>query len=275
MKLRLRWIFRSYRTFRGENMQDVLLEVKNLSVLYGKKEILKDISFILPYGKVLAVVGESGSGKSTLLNAITGLLGKVGKAAAGSIRFKDRNLLTLNERQWQSVRGKEISRVYQDASAAFCPIRKIGEQLYEMVQAHEKWSGSEMKERAGKIIKKMNLPEKILDEYPFCLSGGMAQRVGILAALLLKPDLLLADEPTSALDTVTQVQVVKEMMKLQDEYGLSILLVTHQLSIARVMADYVVIMQRGRVVEEGPIRSVFECPQNVYTKKLLAAVPKE
>ncbi|MFA6849411.1 MAG: ABC transporter ATP-binding protein [Selenomonadaceae bacterium] len=256
-------------------MQDILLEVKNLSVLYGEKEILKDISFILPRGKVLAIVGESGSGKSTLLNTITGLLGKVGKAAAGSIRFKNRDLLTLNARQWQSLRGKEIARVYQDASAAFCPIRKIGKQIYEMVQAHEKWSKSEMKERAEKILKRMNLPEEILDEYPFCLSGGMAQRVGILAALLLKPDLLLADEPTSALDTVTQVQVVKEMMKLQNEYGLSILLVTHQLSIARVMADYVVIMRRGSVVEEGPIHSVFECPQNDYTKELLAAVPKE
>jgi peptide/nickel transport system ATP-binding protein len=240
-----------------------------------EKKILKDINFILPRGKVLAVVGESGSGKSTLLNTITGLLGKVGKASVGSIRFKNRDLLTLHARQWQSIRGKEIARVYQDSSAAFCPIRKIGEQLYEMVQAHGKWSRVELKERAEKIIKKMNLPEGILDEYPFCLSGGMAQRVGILAALLLKPDLLLADEPTSALDTVTQVQVVEEMMKLQAEYGLSILLVTHQLSIALVMADYVVIMQRGRVVEAGSVRSVFECPQHAYTKELLAAVLKE
>lgn len=251
-------------------MQDILLEVENLSVSYGDREILHQIKFALARGEVLAVVGASGSGKSTLLNAIMGLIGKNGQIS-GSLKFKGQALLNLNAKQWRKIRGKEIGMVYQDAGASFSPIRKIGDQLYELVHVHKGWSMFEMREQAEEILEKMQLPKDILDEYPFCLSGGMAQRIGILSALLLKPALFLADEPTSALDTITQMQVVKEMMNFQREYGLSVLLVTHQLSVARSMADSVIIMYQGRIVEAGPCCRVFEHPQHAYTKKLLVA----
>lgn len=256
-------------------MRDNLLEVKNLSVAYGTKAVLEQISFTLSRGDVVAVVGASGSGKSTLLNTLMGLGGKTRRILSGSIKFKGQEILAFHAGQWRTLRGKDIAKVHQDTGASFCPIRKIGAQLYEQAQAHGNSSKEDIKERANQLMEKMNLPFSIWDEYPFRLSGGMAQRVGILSALLLKPTLILADEPTSALDTVTQVQVVKELLRLRTDMGLSLLLVTHQLAMARAMANYVLIMQQGRIVEAGPCESVFKQPQHAYTKELLAAAAME
>lgn len=249
----------------------MLLTVENVSVAYGNHQILDRINLALADGEVLAVVGASGCGKSTLLNAITGMLGSGGQLTAGSISYREQQLPSPGSREWQRLRGREIGRIYQDAGASFCPIRKIGEQLYEAVQAHEGKSRRDIRTQAEAIMERLHLPTSILESYPFQLSGGMAQRTGLLAALLLKPSLLLADEPTSALDTITQVQVVKELQELTHDLGLAVLLVTHQLAIARALADRIIIMQDGRIIEEGPRDQIFGAPQAAYTRELLMA----
>lgn len=215
----------------------MILSIKDLSVNYNKKNIVRNINFELERGEILAIVGESGSGKSTILKAISGLLGRNGKISSGQIFFKDRDITNINEAERRKFAGESIAMIFQNSSAAFCPIRKIGEQIYESVIAHKNCLYDEFLENANVIMKSIDLDESVLNKYPFELSGGMAQRVGILAAMILRPQLLLADEPTSALDTVTQASVVKVLMNLRRQYGLSIIIVTHNLNIAKYMGD--------------------------------------
>ena len=214
-----------------------ILSVRDLSVEYKNKTIVRNINFVLERGEILAIVGESGSGKSTILKAISGLLGRNGRIGSGQIFFKDRDITNINEVERRKLAGESIAMIFQNSGVTFCPIRKIGEQIYESVIAHKNCLYDEFLENANVIMKSIDLDESVLNKYPFELSGGMAQRVGILAAMILRPQLLLADEPTSALDTVTQASVVKVLMNLRRQYGLSIIIVTHNLNIAKYMGD--------------------------------------
>lgn len=250
-------------------MQQTILQVKNMSVSYQGEAVLKDISFSVPEKSITVIVGASGCGKSTLLQALLGLLGKQGQMTTGEIILADRALSHCGEREMRLIRGKEMGMIYQQAADSFSPVQKIGQQLIEAVQSHVKWTEKEIREKALFLFADMHLPESVWDSYPFQLSGGMAQRVAILSALLLKPRLLLADEPTASLDLPGSVQIMKEFMRLRDTFGMSVLLVTHQLQLARFVADAIFVMQAGKIVERGSTKKIFEQPEHAYTKSLL------
>jgi len=249
----------------------MILSVENLSVAYGGKRIVHDINFSVKRGEILIIAGESGSGKSTILKAIGSLLEKGGAIIDGQIFFDGQEITILSDKQRRKISGDKIGMIFQNAGASFCPIRKIGEQIFESVRAHRSWDKKFFRARAEEIMLKINLAPEVLEEYPFKLSGGMAQRAGILAATILEPKLLLADEPTSALDAVTQVSVVKELLKLRERLKISIILVTHNLKIAKFMADKVLIIKKGAAVEYGTREQIFNAPKKIYTQELLRA----
>ena len=251
-------------------MAENLLRVEGLSVALGAKKILHDINFSVDRGEILIIAGESGSGKSTILKAIGGLLDK-NFSIGGKIFFDGRDITHLDDNQRRKISGDEIGMIFQNAGASFCPIRSIGDQIFESVRVHRDWDEKFFRERAVELMTKMNLDLSTLDEYPFKLSGGMAQRAGILAATILEPKLLLADEPTSALDVVTRVEVVKELLKLRGRQKISIVLVTHDLQIAKKMADKILILRRGKFVEFGSKNQIFNAPRQPYTQELIGA----
>ena len=249
-----------------------LLAVRNLAVSYGEKQAVRGVNFCLHRGEILVLAGESGSGKSTILRAVMGILDA--GFCAGEILWEGTDVLQLAKDARRKLAGEEIAMVFQNAGASFCPVRTIGSQLYESVCAHRAWSYAEFRERAEALMVQMQLPREVLDEYPFRLSGGMAQRAGIAAAMLLQPKLILADEPTSALDALTQVRVAKELMALRRRTGVAMLLVTHHMGLAYYMADRILVLRRGETVEQGAREEIFRHPKEAYTKELIAAVPR-
>ena len=251
-------------------MPENLLTVENLCVEVGGKKILHGINFSVDAGEILIIAGESGSGKSTILKSIGGLLSK-SFSIDGQIFFNGRDITNLADSERRKLSGNAIGYIFQNAGASFCPIRTIGEQIFESVRAHRDWTKDFFRERAIDIMKKIHLDASTLDEYPFRLSGGMAQRVGILAATILEPKLLLADEPTSALDPVTRVEVVNELLNLREREKISIILVTHDLNVARRMADKILILRHGLPVEFGTREQIFNNPHENYTRELIEA----
>ena len=251
--------------------EDMILRVENLAVGYGDAEIVRGVNFSVGRGEILVIAGESGSGKSTILKAIGGLGGEV---TGGRIFFDGREITNLTGGDRRKISGEEIGVIFQNAGASFCPIRRIGDQIFESVRAHRNWSRAEFETRAKIIMKNINLDESALNDYPYRLSGGMAQRAGILAATILEPKLILADEPTSALDTITQASVVRELLNLRDRHGISIVMVTHNLGVAWRMADRILILRKGQQVELGTRDKIFTAPQEIYTQELIAAVPR-
>lgn len=249
----------------------MILHVEDLAVAYGKKRIVGNVNFSVDAGEILIIAGESGSGKSTILKSIGGLLGKGGAIVDGQIFFDGREITNLPTGSRRKLSGDAIGYVFQNAGASFCPIRTIGEQIFESVRAHRDWDEKFFRERAIDIMRKINLDASTLEEYPFRLSGGMAQRAGILAATILEPKLLLADEPTSALDPVTRIEVVNELLNLREREKISIILVTHDLNVARRMADKILILRRGLPVEFGTREQIFNNPRELYTRELIEA----
>ena len=249
-----------------------LLAVRNLAISYGEKQAVRGVNFSLHRGEILVLAGESGSGKSTILRAVMGILDA--GVCAGEILWEGTDVLQLAKDARRNLAGEEIAMVFQNAGASFCPVRTIGSQLYESVCTHRAWSYAEFRERAEALMVQMQLPRMVLDAYPFRLSGGMAQRAGIAAAMLLQPKLILADEPTSALDALTQVRVAKELMALRRRTGVAMLLVTHHMGLAYHMADRILILRRGATVEQGTREEIFRHPKEAYTKELIAAVPR-
>ncbi len=228
---------------RGSDyMSENILAVKNLCIAYGEKEILHDINFTVAQGKIFVILGKSGAGKSTILKAVAGILG-TGKITGGQIFFNGKEITNLQGEERRKISGAGIGYIFQNATASFCPVRTIGAQIYESVQAHKNWSRAEFLTRAKNIIQNINLEESVLEKYPFQLSGGMGQRAGILAAMILEPQILLADEPTSALDPETQASVIEEFLKLRERYGVSIVMVTHNLKVANYIADEIFKLQ--------------------------------
>ncbi len=253
----------------------MLLDIQNIDISYGDKPTVEDFSLQLDEGKICSIVGESGSGKTTVIRAVLGLLPGAGKVTKGDILFEGRSLLGYSPKEWRDLRGSDISMIFQDSGAMMNPTKKIGSVFVEYIRTHKDVSKEEAWKMGVKMLERMHLPdgENVMKSYPFQLSGGMRQRVGIAMAMTFQPKLLLADEPTSALDVTTQAQIVRQMMELRDEYGTSIIIVTHNLGVAAYMADYLVVMKMGKMEDEGTRDHILYGSDNEYTKKLLAAVP--
>lgn len=253
-----------------------ILSYDSVEISFDGKAVVHDVSFSLHPGEILGIVGESGSGKSTLLKAAMGLLGKSGMVTRGDIWFQEKDIPDLSRGEMQKICGEKIGMIFQDAGASLCPIRTIGEQIYESITAHKKMSREQAKEKALGLFEKLKFQdgERIWNSYPFELSGGMNQRVGSAIAMLMEPPVLLADEPTSALDVAVQRQVVQEMLALRELFGTAIILVTHDIGVVSAMADSILVLKEGKVMEYGAATQVLETPQNDYTRKLLSAVPR-
>lgn len=255
-----------------------LLNINDITVRYGKnpKPTIEHFSLDMKEGEIISVVGESGSGKTTVIRAVLGLLPGGGKVEQGDILFQGKSLLGLNKEQWRQLRGSQISMIFQDSGAMINPIRRVGDQFVEYIRTHQKMPKKEAWAKGVEMLEKMRLPagDNIMRNYPFQLSGGMRQRVGIAMSMTFQPKLLLADEPTSALDVTTQAQIVRQFMELRETYGTSMIVVTHNIGVAAYMADKLIVMQYGKVVDAGTRDEVMNHPTNDYTKNLLAAVPE-
>lgn len=253
-----------------------LLRYNHVDISYLGQPVIRDVSFSLHSGEILGIVGESGSGKSTLIKAAMGLLGSEGSITGGEICYRGRLLNRLPPREMRTLCGSELGYIFQNAGSSFCPIRTVESQLFETMKEHEKISRKDFEVQALDLLGKLGFADgkRILASYPFELSGGMQQRVGIAAAMLLNPSVLFADEPTSALDVTIQKQVVEEMLMVRKTFGTAIVLVTHNLGVIGAMTDRVLVLENGRCVECGSTRQVLSQPRADYTKALLAAVPR-
>ena len=261
-------------SLKEKNMPDPLLKVDHVTISYNGEPTVQNVSFELKQGEILGIVGESGSGKSTIIKAIMGLLGEEGLVTKGDIWYKGENLTDMSEKKLRRYLGTEIGMVFQDCKAALCPVRKIGVQIHEAVSEHERITKKETRRRAGEIMKKIGMDdyERVLDSYPFELSGGMNQRVGICTAMIMHPNLLLADEPTSALDVTVQKQVVEELLLMRKEYHTAMILVTHNIGVVRAMADRILVLQNGIVRDYGETENVLDHSSDLYTQKLMDSV---
>lgn len=253
-----------------------ILQYDRVDIAYNAHRVVTNVNFELQAGEILGIVGESGSGKSTVIKAAMGLLGPAGQVTRGDIYYKGRDLPDLSPAEMLKLNGPELAMIFQSAGSSFCPIRTVGAQLYESMTEHQDISRADFTHRAAQLFSRIGFEDsqRILSSYPFELSGGMQQRVGIAAAMLMNPSILFADEPTSALDVSVQKQVVEEMLKVRDTFGTAIVIVTHNLGVIGAMADKVLVMKDGEMVEYGSKRQILEYPQMPYTKLLLSAVPR-
>lgn len=257
-----------------------MLKVENLSINFGNLAILKDVSFSIEKGEILGVVGESGSGKSITSLSLMGLLPPQASVESGSaqISFSDGdrlNLISLDEKRFQTIRGKRIAMIFQEPLTCLNPSMRCGKQLLEAVLLNAKLRGSAAQKRCIELLEEMQLPnpEKVYKSYPHELSGGQKQRVMIAMALSGKPELLIADEPTTALDVTVQKGLLELLKSLRDKYHMGMIFISHDLGLIKEIADRVIILQRGKIVEQGLVKQIFESPKNPYTKGLLACRP--
>ena len=254
---------------------EVLLDYQHVEVSFNGDPVVHDVSFQLHPGEILGLVGESGSGKSTLLKAAMGLLGSSGMVTRGDIWFEGKSLPDVPPKEMRRICGEKIGMIFQDCGASLSPTRTIGEQIIESMAAHRKVDVAEAKHAALELFEKLHFQdgERIWDSYPFELSGGMNQRAGIAIAMLMNPAVLLADEPTSALDPELTGEVLRVIRSLADQHT-TMIIVTHDIGVVSAMADSIVVLSNGRVMECGTAKDVLENPQNDYTVKLLSAVPR-
>jgi ABC-type dipeptide/oligopeptide/nickel transport system ATPase component len=257
-----------------------LLQVEHLTTVFyshggGAAVAVSDLSFEVNAGETLCLVGESGSGKSVTALSILRLVRPPGRITGGRVIFKERDLLTLTEREMQSVRGGGIGLVFQEPGAALNPVFTIGRQIEETLAVHGIARGRAARQRAVDLLDDVRVPDPAqrARDYPHQLSGGLRQRAMIAIALACHPPLLIADEPTTALDVTIQAQILDLLRDLQERLGLGLLLITHDFGIVAEMADRVAVMNRGRIVEQAPVRDLFHQPQDPYTRQLLDAIP--
>lgn len=257
-----------------------LLEVKDLVTRFYSEgttiHAVNGISYTLDEGESLAIVGESGSGKSVGVMSVMGLIRyPPGRVEGGEVLFKNRDLLKLSADEMRKVRGDEIAMVFQDPMTSLNPVLPVGLQLMEPLVAHKGLDKAAARARAAELLALVGLPNAAdrLKDFPFQFSGGQRQRIMIAMALACNPSLLIADEPTTALDVTIQAQILDLLRKMKDEFGMSIMLITHDLGVIAEMADDVVVMYAGRVVERAPVRELFSNPSHPYTKGLLQSKP--
>jgi peptide/nickel transport system ATP-binding protein len=258
---------------------DVALSVRGLTVSLPKDmeraHAVEDVSFDLNRGQILCVIGESGSGKSVTANTIMGLLPKIISVTAGSIQLEGREIIGMGPETLRSLRGRVVSMIFQDPLSALNPLMTVGAQIDEAKQAHGVGTPTSRRERAIELMTEVGLPdpELMYHQYPFRLSGGQRQRVMIAMALALEPTILIADEPTTALDVTTQAQILELIRDIQRRKGMSVMFITHDFGVVAEIADSVVVMEKGHVVEQGSAKEVLNTPRHPYTQRLIAAVP--
>lgn len=257
-----------------------LLSVENLYIKFkqSKRKTLsavKDVNFHINEGETVAVVGESGCGKSVTALSIMQLISANDGLVEGQINFAGKDLNQLSERQMRDIRGNEISMIFQEPMTSLNPVHTIGDQISEVLKIHEATPKSQLRQETIDILKRVGIPraEKIVDEYPHQLSGGMRQRVMIAIAMACRPKLLIADEPTTALDVTIQAQILDLMNGLKEELNTATLLITHDLGVVAEMADRVIVMYYGQIVEDTDVRTLFKNPQHPYTIGLLNSIP--
>lgn len=257
---------------------DKLLEVKNLTIGYENIPVVRDVGFTLHKGEIAGLVGESGCGKSTLLRTLMMLISENMNIMEGSVLFEKKDLVSMDEEELRQIRGSKISMVFQNSGEACNPVQNIGYHFWETMNCHgEKHSKKECYTYAADLLKQLRMPDpdRILKSYPFELSGGMNQRVGIALAMANNPQIILADEPTSALDVTVQMKVLKEMHDLREKFKTSIVLVTHSIGVVAQLCDTVGVMYAGHMVEWGDTEALLSDPHHPYTKALIDAVPTE
>lgn len=257
-----------------------LLKVRNLHTSFytakGKIPAVSGVDLTLEAGKTLAIVGESGSGKSVAVQSIMRLVAPPGKIEHGHIRFRNEDLLAKPEKEMRRIRGNRISMIFQEPMTSLNPVFTCSEQIVETIRLHESCSRKQARERALELFRLVGIPapEQRLDQYPDQLSGGMRQRVMIAMALACKPEILIADEPTTALDVTIQAQILELLKSLQRQFGMAVLLITHDMGVVAEMADHVVVMYAGKIVESGPTNEIFNRPKHPYTQGLLQSIPR-
>lgn len=261
-------------------MADVpLLTVSHLTTAFGQDDALlravNDVSFDIASGETLGLVGESGSGKSLTAFSILRLVPPPGRIVSGSIALEGRELLTLSEAEMRRVRGAEISLIFQEPMTALNPVFTVGYQIAEALVVHGRATRREAKLRAVELLDAVSVPnpEQRVHDYPHQLSGGLRQRVVIAIALACRPKLVIADEPTTALDVTVQAQILELLRRLKAQFGLSLLLITHDLGVVAQTADRVAVMYAGRIVEQGPVREILRAPSHPYTRGLIESIP--
>ncbi|MEA2780645.1 MAG: peptide/nickel transport system ATP-binding protein ddpF [Rhodospirillaceae bacterium] len=273
-------------------VDDTLLEVRGLNTWFdtgfGVIKAVEDASFTLKRGKTICVVGESGSGKSVAARSILQIVPRPGRIVAGEILLHGSDLPSARDgvvdiarldprgREVRSIRGREISMIFQEPMSSLSPVHTIGHQIMEAIRLHRRISKAEARARAIEVLEQVRIPRprQSLDSYAFEFSGGMRQRAMTAMALACEPKLLIADEPTTALDVTTQAEILDLIKELQARYGMSVMFITHDMGVVAEIADEVVVMQLGKVVEQGPVDAVFHAPQHPYTRRLLASVLK-
>jgi oligopeptide/dipeptide ABC transporter ATP-binding protein len=259
---------------------NTVLHVKNLSVETtgnSPSSILDNVHFQVQAGETLAIVGESGSGKSMTALSILGLLPESGlRISSGEVLLQDTNLIKLSENKMNQIRGKEIGMIFQEPMTSLNPSFTIGNQLGEVFKYHTNYNRREIKEHSIELLRRVKIPDPVekLKAYPYELSGGMRQRVMIAMALACNPKVLIADEPTTALDVTIQAQILDILSELQKKFGMTVVIITHDLGVVAETCSRVVVMYAGQVIEEGTVNEIFESPKHPYTKALLLSMPK-
>jgi peptide/nickel transport system ATP-binding protein len=261
-------------------MAERLIEVKDLKVQFATEDgivhAVDGVNFELDRGKVLGIVGESGSGKSVTAMTLLGLTRDRNTRFEGEVLYKGRNVLAMNEDELQEVRGNEMSMIFQDPMTSLNPVYTIGAQISEAIQVHERADKNTARRRAIDLLKQVGIPnaDSRVDNYPHEFSGGMRQRAMIAMALACNPDVLIADEPTTALDVTIQAQIIELIDRLKDEFNSAVILITHDLGVVAEIANEIIVMYAGRVVERAQTRDLFYDPQMPYTWGLLGSIPR-
>ena len=260
----------------GENV----LEVRNLQTSFftegGEVKAVDDVSITVPAGKTLGIVGESGSGKSVLALSILRLIQNPGKIKSGHIFFNGKDLLQVSEQEMRTIRGNEISMIFQEPMTSLNPVYTVGEQVAESFRTHRQLSKREAKKEALKMLKVVGIPspEQRYHQYPHELSGGMRQRIMIAMALACRPRLLVADEPTTALDVTIQAQILELIKELQQQMNMSVIMISHDLGVIAETCDEVAVMYSGKIVEYSDVKTLFRQPKHPYTRGLLQSLPR-
>jgi oligopeptide/dipeptide ABC transporter ATP-binding protein len=261
-------------------MAERLIEVKDLEVKFATEDgivnAVDGVSFELQRGQVLGIVGESGSGKSVTAMTLLGLTKDQNTRFGGEVLYKGRNVIEMNEDELQDVRGNEMAMIFQDPMTSLNPVYTIGKQICEAIQTHERADKGTARRRAIDLLKQVGIPnaDSRVDNYPHEFSGGMRQRAMIAMAIACNPDVLIADEPTTALDVTIQAQIIELIDRLKDEFNSAVILITHDLGVVAEIADDIIVMYAGRIVERAKKRELFYDPQHPYTWGLLGSIPR-
>ena len=258
--------------------KEVLLQIKNLSVEYktrlGQVSAVDDVSFDIYKGEILGLVGESGCGKSTMGKALMRMIQPPGKIVGGEIIFKGEDIMTYDEDQMRDFRGRKVSMIFQDPMTSLNPVQRVDEHVIEAIQVHEpKTKAEEALKRVEKLIQKLGIQKRRLDNYPHQLSGGMRQRVMVGLGLVLNADLIVADEATTSLDVIVEAKLADQLKDIREDFGVSLLVITHNIALVAELSDRIVVMYAGHVMEIADVEPIFDDPLHPYTKGLLQSIP--